>query len=200
MRVLPKSVEKLIEQLSKLPGIGHKSAERLAFYLLRTTDNNLQGLAESIAKLKENIKTCSQCANLTESDPCEICTDSTRDPRLVCVVEEPLDIVAIEKTGQFKGLYHVLHGAISPINGIGPEDLFIAQLASRVGLGSVEELILATNPNIEGEATAAYIRKLLIPQKVKITRIAHGLPIGADIEYADEVTLIRALEGRREYD
>lgn len=200
MRVLPKSVEKLIEQLSKLPGIGHKSAERLAFYLLRTTDNNLQGLAESIAKLKENIKTCSQCANLTESDPCEICTDSTRDPKLVCVVEEPLDIVAIEKTGQFKGLYHVLHGVISPINGIGPEDLFIAQLASRVGLGNVEELILATNPNIEGEATAAYIRKLLIPQKVKITRIAHGLPVGADIEYADEVTLIRALEGRREYD
>lgn len=198
MRTLAKPVARLIEELSRLPGIGPKTASRLTFYLLRVPAEQVKNLAEAIGSLREQIVHCEICFNLTEASPCAICRDPQRDQGLICVVEEPLDVIAIERTGEYPGVYHVLHGAISPVDGVGPEDLKIGELLRRVQAGGVREVILATNPNLEGESTALYIKRLLEPLGVKVTRIAHGLPVGGDLEYADQVTLIRALEGRRE--
>jgi len=189
---------RLIDELYKLPGIGPKSAQRLAYYLLRMPAVEAQSLASAIVEVKERITFCAVCQNVTEVDPCRICTDSQRDRTVICVVEEPLDIMAIERTQSYRGLHHVLHGAISPIDGIGPEDLKIAELLHRLRSGEVQEIILATNPNLEGEATAMYLTRLLKPLGVRITRLARGLPVGGDLEYADDVTLARALEGRQE--
>jgi recombination protein RecR len=189
-------VARLIEEFHKLPGIGPKTAQRLTFHLLRMPDEQARALAEAIVEVKERIGFCTVCFNITEADPCWICRGS-RDRTSICVVEEPLDVLALERTGAFKGLYHVLHGAISPMEGIGPEELRIRELLGRLGDG-VSEVIVATNPNLEGEATAMYLSKLLGPLGVKITRLARGLPAGSDLEYADEVTLTRAIEGRRE--
>ena len=189
-------VARLIEEFNKLPGIGPKTAQRLTFYLLRMPAEEARGLAEAIVEVKERIGFCSTCFNITESDPCWVCRGA-RDRSMICVVEEPLDVLALERTGYYKGLYHVLHGAISPMEGIGPEELRIRELLGRLGEG-VQEVILATNPNLEGEATAMYLTKLLTPLGAKVTRLARGLPVGGDLEYADEVTLTRALEGRRE--
>ncbi|MGE5335660.1 MAG: recombination mediator RecR [Nitrososphaerota archaeon] len=197
-------VTALIEELAKLPGIGPKTAQRLTFYILRSPADQARRLAEAITQVKESIIQCSVCYNLTETDPCPICANSQRDRHIICVVEEPLDVLALEKTGAFKGLYHVLHGALSPIEGIGPRDLRIDELIARTrsGTGSddepVREVILATNPNYEGDYTAAYIAPLISRPDLKVTRLARGLPIGGDLEYADEGTLSRALEGRRE--
>jgi recombination protein RecR len=187
----------LIEELSRLPGIGPKTAQRLAFYILRMSPERVARLTESINSAKEMIIYCSVCGNFTDTDPCDICSAPYRDKNIIMVVEDPKDVVAIEKTREYKGLYHVLHGAISPLEGIGPDDIKIRELLTRVSAG-VEEVILATNPNIEGEATSMYIAKLLKPLGIKVTRIAHGVPMGGDLEYADEVTLTKALEGRRE--
>lgn len=191
-------VAKLIEELAKLPGIGPKTAQRLAFHLLNSPREEGVALARAIVEAKDKTRYCSVCCNITEQDPCHVCTDTTRKRGILCVVEEPRDVVALEKTREFKGLYHVLHGAISPMDGIGPENLRIKELLARMGDGTVQEVVLATNPNVEGEATAMYIARLLKPMGIKVTRIAHGLPVGGDLEYADEVTLIRAFEGRRE--
>ncbi|MDI6822610.1 MAG: recombination mediator RecR [Actinomycetota bacterium] len=191
-------VANLIEELSKLPGIGPKSAQRLAFYMLKAPPADVKKLAEAILKVKEKIKFCKICFNVTDEDICQYCRDTPRDRSIICVVEEPRDIVALEKTGEFKGLYHVLHGAISPIEGISPEDIKIGELLKRLKGQEVKEVVIATNPNIEGEATAIYLAKLIKPLGVKVTRIASGLPVGGDLEYADEVTLGKALEGRRE--
>lgn len=197
-------VTALIEELAKLPGIGPKTAQRLTFYILRSPADQARRLAEAITQVKESIIQCSVCYNLTETDPCPICANSQRDRHVICVVEEPLDVLALEKTGVFKGLYHVLHGALSPIEGIGPRDLRIDELVARTrGSASgddepVREVILATNPNYEGDYTAAYIAPLISRPDLKVTRLARGLPIGGDLEYADEGTLSRALEGRRE--
>ncbi len=191
-------VARLIEEFHKLPGIGPKSAARLAYHILRTPEAGARSLAEAIIDVKEKITLCSICQNLTDTDPCVICRNTERDASTICVVEEPLDILAIERTGQFKGLYHVLHGVISPMEGIGPDDLKIRELLERLKKGTTEEIILATNPNLEGEATAMYLQRLLSPLGVKVTSLARGLPVGGDLEYADEVTLGRALEGRRE--
>jgi len=199
MRIIPKSVQKLIDEFGRLPGIGPKSAQRLTFYLLRGSRERTESLGKAVLDLKENIKICSVCSNLTEIDPCIICSDNKRDHSVLMVVEEPLDVIAFEKTGKFEGVYHVLHGAISPVEGIGPDDLYIKQLLDRLHSGEIREIILATNINVEGEATAMYLQKLLDPLNLKITRIARGLPVGSDIEYADEVTLSRALEGREKY-
>jgi recombination protein RecR len=199
MRIVPKTVENLIEEFGRLPGIGPKSAQRLTFYLLRGSSERTKSLGEAVLNLKENIKICSVCSNLAESDPCVICNDSHRSKDVIMVVEEPLDIIAFEKTSRFNGTYHVLHGAISPVEGIGPDDLYIKQLLDRVHKGGISEIILATNINVEGEATAMYLQKIINPLDIKITRIARGLPVGSDIEYADEVTLSRALDGRGEY-
>jgi recombination protein RecR len=199
MRLIPKTVENLIEEFGRLPGIGPKSAQRLTFYLLRGSAERTRALGEAVSNLKENIKICSVCSNLAESDPCVICSDPHRNQGLIMVVEEPLDIIAFEKTGKFSGTYHVLHGAISPVEGIGPDDLYIKQLLNRVHSGGVKEIILATNINVEGEATAMYLQRIISPLGIKITRIARGLPVGSDIEYADEITLSRALEGRGDY-
>lgn len=201
MKILPKAVEKLIETFSKLPGIGPKSASRLTFYLLHVPQLNLDDFADAVKNLKTQTVFCSICFNVGETDPCIICSDPDRDAGMVCIVEEPLDIVSIEKTNQYKGLYHVLGGAINPLNNIGPDEIHIAELIERIRPGRIKEIILATNPNMEGEATAMYIRREVKGQnsEVKITRLAHGLPVGGDIEYADEVTLSRAVEGRREY-
>lgn len=199
MRIIPKSVQNLIDEFSRLPGIGPKSAQRLTFYLLRGSKERVRSLGEAVLNLKEGIKICSVCANLSEHDPCLVCSDPKRNQNLIMVVEEPLDIIAFEKTGKFEGAYHVLHGAISPVEGIGPEELYIKQLLNRVHKGTVTEIILATNISVEGEATAMYISKIIQPLGVKITRIARGLPVGSDIEYADEITLSRALEGRADY-
>ncbi len=198
MRALPKPAARLVEELSRLPGIGPKTASRLTFYLLRAPKEQALALAEAIGQLRERIITCEICHNITEESPCPICRDEERERSLLCVVEEPLDVLAIERSGGYQGLYHVLGGAISPIDGIGPENLKIAELLGRLEGEPIEEVILATNPTLEGESTAIYIRRLLIPSKVKVTRIAHGLPVGGDLEYADQVTLTRALEGRRE--
>jgi recombination protein RecR len=198
MRSVPRSVERLIEELNRLPGIGPKTASRLTFYMLRSPRDQVQALAKAIGELQEAVVTCSACFNIAETSPCLICADVHRDRTIICVVEEPLDVLAIERTGQYSGLYHVLHGAISPVDGIGPEDLRIAELVSRLAANPVEEVILATNPNLEGESTAMYIARQLVGQDVRVTRLAHGLPMGGDLEYADEVTLTRALEGRRE--
>jgi recombination protein RecR len=198
MRPVPRSVERLIEELNRLPGIGPKTASRLTFYLLRSSREQVQALAKALGELQETIVTCSVCFNIAEASPCPICGDNHRNAAVICVVEEPLDVLAIERTGQYDGLYHVLHGAISPVEGVGPEDLRIGELVERLRRNPVEEVILATNPNLEGESTAMYISRQLIPSGVRVTRLAHGLPMGGDLEYADEVTLTRALEGRRE--
>lgn len=197
-RYLPRAVARLVEELIGLPGIGPKSASRLAYYLLRTPEEQARALAEAILEMKQRIHYCSRCFNLTETDPCPVCADEGRDRSRICVVEEPLDVIALERTGRYRGLYHVLHGAISPVEGVGPDDIHIHELLTRVRLQPVEEIILATNPNLEGDATAMYLAQQLIPMGVRVTRLAHGLPMGGDLEYADEITLSRALEGRRE--
>jgi len=191
-------IQRLITAFERLPGIGPKSASRLAFYMLRASDEQVQDLADAIATLKESIVYCSRCQNLSQTDPCAICSDPGRDQHLVCVVEDPLDVVAIERTGVYKGLYHVLHGVINPVEGVGPEDLRVQSLLERLEREPVQEVLIATNPNMEGEATAMYLARLLHPRGVRITRLARGLPVGGDLEYADEVTLSRALEGRRD--
>lgn len=191
-------IAKLIDELAKLPGVGNKTAQRLAFYILNMSAEEVEQLSSSITNAKRNIKYCKVCCNITDSEVCNICSNVKRDCSLICVVEDPKDVVAMEKTREYKGLYHVLNGAISPMEGIGPEDIRIKELIRRVADNEVKEIILATNPNIEGEATAMYISRLLKPAGVKVTRIAHGVPVGGDLEYADEVTLMKALEGRRE--
>jgi len=191
-------VQELIDELGRLPGIGPKSAQRIAFHLLKLSRDDALRLAAAISAVKERIRFCSRCFNVSEGELCELCTDSRRDPTLVCVVEEPRDIVAVEKTQEFRGRYHVLQGAISPIEGIGPDQLRVRELLARVEAEGVAEVILCTNPNLEGEATAMYLARLLKPLGVRVTRIASGLPVGGDLEYADELTLGRALEGRRE--
>lgn len=197
MNFYPQSVARLIEEFSKLPGIGPKTAQRLAFHVLNMDMNDVEKLSKAIIDAKKNIKYCSVCGNLTDVDPCITCRNTSRDKDIICVVEEPRDVVAMEKTREYKGLYHVLHGAISPLGGIGPDDIRIKELLGRV-TPETREIIIATNPNVEGEATAMYIARLLKPLGVKVTRIAHGIPVGGDLEYADEVTLSKALEGRRE--
>src|SRR3989344_2466408 len=196
---IPKSVANLIEALEQLPGIGPKTAARLTYYLLHAPDSLSEKLSESLADLKKRTKVCSICQNITEVDPCEICDDANRDRSVICVVEDPLDVWAIEKSGSFSGLYHVLHGVIAPLDNIGPEELKLRELLPRLKDGKVRELILATNPSMEGEATAMYIQRLIKPLKIQVTRIARGIPIGAELEYADEVTVRRAFEGRKEY-
>ncbi|MCL4514991.1 MAG: recombination mediator RecR [Firmicutes bacterium] len=191
-------VARLIGELTKLPGIGPKTAQRLAFHIIRTSREDAQNLSEAIAEVKDKIIYCSTCFNITDQDPCRLCSDQSRDRSIICVVEEPKDVVALERTRDFKGMYHVLQGAISPMEGIGPDDIRLKELLPRLQDGSVKEVILATDPNVEGEATAMYVARLVKPLGVKVTRIAHGLPVGGDLEYVDEVTLSRALEGRRE--
>ncbi|HAZ31203.1 MAG TPA: recombination protein RecR [Dehalococcoidia bacterium] len=190
-------VSRLIEEFHRLPGIGPKSAARLTYHLLRMPEDQARSLAEAIIAVKERIVLCSLCQNLTDTDPCAICGSTERDRTMICVVEEPLDILALERTGQYNGLYHVLHGVISPIEGIGPDELKIGELLARLKDGSVAEVILATNPSLEGEATAMYLQRLISPLGLRVTCLGRGLPVGGDLEYADEVTLARALEGRR---
>lgn len=189
---------RLIEELHKLPGIGPKNAQRLAYFLLHASEEQARALAEAIVAVKEKIIFCSICQNITEAAPCPICRDDERDHTKICVVEKPLDILPLERTRAYDGLYHVLHGVISPMEGVGPEDLRIRELLDRLQGESVQEIILATNPNLEGEATAMYLQRLIVPLGIKVTRLARGLPFGSDLEYADEVTLTRALEGRQE--
>ena len=191
---------RLIEEFYRLPGIGPKSAQRLAYYLLRMPAADAHSLAEAIVEVKDKVTLCSVCQNVTEVDPCRLCTDSARDRSLMCVVEEPLDILALERTGSYHGLYHVLHGAISPMDGIGPDDLKVRELLDRLRDGETKEIILATNPNLEGEATSMYLGRLIGPLGLRVTRLARGLPAGGDLEYADDVTLTRAIEGRQEMD
>ncbi|MBD3360255.1 recombination protein RecR [Candidatus Peregrinibacteria bacterium] len=198
-KFLPKSVRDLIEEFAKLPGIGPKSAQRLAIYLLRSPGSRLEPLGRAVLNLKENVVFCETCWNISEENPCPICSDPGRDKSVICVVEDVLDVVALEKTGDFDGVYHVLHGALSPIDRIGPDQLKLIDLFRRIEKGGLDEVILATNPSLEGEATSLYIQKHLKDSKVKITRIARGLPVGGDLEYADEVTLSRALAGRLEF-
>ena len=198
MSLYSPSIEKLIESFEKLPSIGHKTAARLAFYMLNCSKEETDEFINSIVQAKNNKTHCRQCYNKSDRDPCPICAISKRDHCIICVVEDVRDIVAMEKTHEFKGVYHVLHGSISPMNGIGPDDIKIKELLSRLMDGSVKEVILATNPRVEGEATAMYLSKLIKPLGVKVTRIAHGIPVGGDLEYTDEVTLTKALEGRRE--
>lgn len=196
---IPKSVQRLIDEFARLPGIGPKSASRLTFFLLRGDGQQPRELAQALVELRERTRFCSNCQNITESDPCPVCADQSRDASLICVVEEPLDVLAIERTGRFKGKYHVLHGAISPVEGVGPEDLKIKELVERAQREPIREVILATNVSLEGEATAMYLQKQLLGLGgVLITRLARGLPVGGDLEYADETTLARALEGRSE--
>ena len=189
---------RLTGELQKLPGIGAKSAQRLAFHLLKRSRDEADQLCDAIREVKERIVHCSVCSNITDCDPCYYCTDAGRDRRLLCVVEDPHNVDAIEKTGDFRGAYHVLMGALSPLKGVGPDDLRIAGLLERVGRGEVNEVILATNPNVEGEATAIYLARLLKPLGVRVSRIAMGVPVGSDLEYADEITMLKAMEGRRE--
>lgn len=192
-------VSRLVEQFHKLPGIGPKMAQRLSYYLVRMPEEEARSLAEAVLAVKERTVLCSLCYNITEADPCEACSDPTREQSRICVVEEALDVFSLERTGVYRGLYHVLHGVISPMNGIGPDDLKIQPLLGRLRNGEVQEVILATNPNLEGEATSMYLHKLISPLGVRVTRPARGLPVGGDLEYADEVTLSRALEGRQEF-
>ncbi|HZZ98361.1 MAG TPA: recombination mediator RecR [Candidatus Saccharimonadia bacterium] len=194
---LPRSIQSLITQFEKLPGVGPKSAQRLTFYLLHVPETEIQKFADALVRMKRDTKLCSKCHNVDEEDPCTVCSDMSRDQSILCVVEQPLDVLAIERSGKYSGLYHVLHGAISPLNNIGPDQLYLQDILKRVD--NIEEVILATNPTMEGEATAMYIQELLITEKpdLRITRIGHGLPIGADIEYADGITIARAMEGRR---
>ena len=193
-----RAMARLIEELKKLPGVGSKTAQRFAFHILRASDEDAELLADAIREVKASLRLCSICNNITDVDPCTYCTSATRNQRLVCVVEEPTNIAAIEKTRHYNGVYHVLHGALSPLHGVGPEQLRIANLERRVESGGVDELILATNPTVEGEATATYLSRLFQVSAVKVTRIATGVPVGSDIEYADEVTMQKAMEGRRE--
>ncbi|ABY41289.1 recombination protein RecR [Bacillus mycoides] len=194
----PEPISKLIDSFMKLPGIGPKTAVRLAFFVLDMKEDDVLGFAKALVNAKRDLAYCSVCGHITDRDPCYICDDSHRDQSVVCVVQEPKDVIAMEKMKEYQGVYHVLRGAISPMEGIGPEDINIPQLLKRLQDETVQEVILATNPNIEGEATAMYISRLLKPTGIKVTRIAHGLPVGGDLEYADEVTLSKALEGRRE--
>lgn len=191
-------IARLIEELEKLPGIGHKSAQRLAFHILNLPAEKSEALANAIREAKLKTRYCSICSNITETDPCSICGSAKRDHSIICVVEDPKDVVAMERIREFNGVYHVLHGVISPMEGIGPEDIRIKELLQRIRDGNIREVILATDPDVEGEATAMYISRLLKPIGIRITRIAHGIPVGGDLEYADEVTLAKALEGRRE--
>lgn len=194
----PDPLARLVEQLQRLPGIGAKSAQRLAFHILKTPREDVDRLTEAMREVKDRITYCSVCSNITDVDPCYFCTSDDRDKRLVCVVEQPENVTAIEKTREFKGMYHVLMGALSPLQGVGPDDLRIKPLLERVSDNKVDEVILATNPNVEGEATAIYLARLLKPLGLKVTRIAMGVPVGSDLEYADEITMTRAMEGRRE--
>lgn len=196
MTTLSEPIARLIEEFSRLPGIGPKTASRLAFHLLRAPAEQARSLAKALIELKERTIYCSNCFNVDVVDPCAICRDETRDRSIICVVEDPLDLLAIDRSGRYRGLYHVLHGAISPVEGIGPDEIKARELVARVKAGGVQEVLLATNPNMEGEATAMYLARLLRPLGVRITRLARGLPVGADLEYADEITLARALEGR----
>lgn len=197
MRQYPKPLEILINELSKLPGIGGKTAQRLAFHILSLDEKEVSQLAGAILNAKKEMKYCSVCGNLTDTDPCRICGDASRRQDVICVVESPRDVAAMERIREFNGLYHVLHGVISPMEGIGPEDINLKSLIERLQVSDVKELIVATNPNIEGEATAMYIARLIKPAGIKVSRIAHGIPVGGDLEYADEVTLLKSLEGRR---
>lgn len=198
MPIYSKSLQRLISALHRLPGIGPKSAQRLAFHILKSSRAEANELAQAILAAKENMKSCSVCGNITDSDPCLICDDSTRDGSTICVVEQPQDIFIFEKMGEYKGTYHVLMGALSPLDGVGPDDLKIKELVTRIEQDKIKEVIIATNPNVEGEATAAYLSKLIRPLGVRMTQLAQGMPMGSDLEYADEVTLAKALEGRRE--
>ena len=197
MKQYPRPLGRLINELSKMPGIGGKTAQRLAFHILSLSDEEARALASSITDAKENMKYCSVCGNLTDQEPCAICRDQHRRQDIICVVESPKDVMAMERIKEFDGLYHVLHGAISPMDGVGPEDINLKQLIIRLQNSDVKEIILATNPNIEGEATAMYIARLIKPSGIKVSRIANGIPVGGDLEYADEVTLLKAMEGRR---
>lgn len=198
MRDYARPVEELIAELKKLPGVGSKSAQRLAFHIVRASSSEARGLAESILNVTDSIRYCSVCYNITDVDPCFYCTDPVRDRGLICVLEEPHNVVAVEKTREYRGLYHVLLGVLSPLNGIGPDQLKIKALLERLKDGQVEEVIVATNPSVEGEATALYLSKLIKPLQVRVTRIAMGVPVGGDLDYADEITMARALEGRRD--
>jgi recombination protein RecR len=198
LAVHPEPLARLIEQLQRLPGIGAKGAQRLAFHILRSTREDADRLCEAVRDVKERVTYCSVCNNITDIDPCGYCTDEARDRSLICVVEEPQNVAAVEKTREFRGTYHVLMGALSPLAGVGPDDLKIKGLLARVGDGSVQEVVLATNPNVEGEATALYLARLLKPLGVRVTRIATGIPVGSDIEYADEITMSKAMLGRRD--
>ena len=193
----PRALDNLVEELCRLPGIGEKTAQRLAFFILRAPAVRAERLARAVVEIKEKIIFCSECSGITETDPCAICTDPARDRSLICVVEDPSDVLLLERTGAYKGLYHVLMGALSPLDGIGPEQLKIAALVKRATRGGVREIICATNPNMEGDATVLYLAQLMKPYGVRLTRLAHGLPVGGHLEYADEVTLSRSLEGRR---
>jgi recombination protein RecR len=192
------SIEKLIESFERLPSIGHKTAARLAFHVLDWSEEETNQFVSSIINAKKNLKYCSKCYNITDVDPCPLCSNPKRDQSIICVVEDVRDVAAMERTHEFKGVYHVLHGSISPMNGVGPDDIKIKELLARLMDGSVKEVILATNPRVEGEATAMYLSKLIKPLGVQVTRIAHGIPVGGDLEYTDEITLTKALEGRRE--
>jgi recombination protein RecR len=198
MKDFAEPLARLIDALKRLPGIGQKSAQRIAFHLERAPREDAERLAAAILDAKDKIRLCSLCNNLTEQDPCEYCTDPRRDPEVICVVETPYNVVAIEKTREYHGLYHVLHGALSPLQGIGPDQLKLKNLVERLKGGKVKELIVATNPNVEGEATAIYLSKLLKPLGLKVTRIGMGVPVGSELEFADEVTMLKAIEGRRE--
>jgi recombination protein RecR len=193
-----KPIARLIEEFNKLPGIGPKSAQRLTYHILRAPTAEAESLADAIRTVKEKVALCSVCYNITDTDPCAICQDSERDHSVICIVEEPIDIIPLERTKKYKGLYHVLHGVLSPSDGIGPEELKTRELLARLNGGSVAEIILATNPNVEGEATAMYLQRLIAPFSIRVTRLARGLPYGGDLEYADDVTIARALEGRQE--
>lgn len=195
----PEPITRLIEAFHRLPGVGPKSAQRLAYHILRAPEQEAQALATALMDVKHRIRLCSHCMNITETDPCLYCADDRRDRTLICVVEQPLDILALERTGGFRGLYHVLHGVLNPMDGIGPEDLHIRDLLQRLRDGVVKEVIIATNPSLEGEATGMYIQRLIGPIGVRVTRLARGLPSGADLEYTDDVTLARALEGRQDF-
>jgi recombination protein RecR len=198
MSALPLPVARLIQELTKLPGIGEKTATRLALHLLRADRRDVELLSEALLKMRDETKLCSVCLGLTANDPCHLCSDPQRESDAICVIERPADLIAVERAGQFHGRYHVLHGCLAPLDGVGPEDLRIAELLRRLEDGSVREVVIATNPTIEGEATALYLARLIKPLGVRVTRIAHGLPMGADVEYADSTTLGKALEGRRE--
>ena len=197
MPALAGPLQRLIDELSRLPGVGPKTASRLTFHLLRQPREQTLALAGALQDLQSKVVYCQRCFNIAEQNPCDICSDEDRDQSIICVVEEPLDVYAIERTGEYRGLYHVLHGAISPVEGIGPEDLKIGEIISRAGREGVHEVLLATNPNLEGEATSMYVARLLQPFPVRVTRLARGLPVGGDLEYADSITLARALEGRQ---